>query len=66
MIINVVRAEPRDDAPLRDPIRVGTTVAIVDERQETSSRNWYRITELDGGLIGWIPSANLRIEICPQ
>jgi hypothetical protein len=58
--LQIVRSQPSlTTSTLLDPIRVGQLVLLTEKRENASSGDWYRIAELDGTLLGWVPVQNI-------
>lgn len=63
--LNVVRDFPNQGALLREPVKAGTAVRVID----ISGTNppWYRIASPEGRVLGWIPAEYLSLAAtCPQ
>ena len=65
-LLNVVRANPSDNAPLRNLIRQGITVRILASSGETRTKIWHQIADPSGDYLGWIPAEYIILsEDCP-
>lgn len=63
--LNVVRDFPNQDAMLREPVKVGAAVRVIDI--SGTALPWYRIASPDGRVLGWIPAEYLSLAAtCPQ
>jgi hypothetical protein len=65
--LNVVRANPSTDAPLRNPVQQGASVTILAKVEERRGEVWYQIADMDGRSLGWIiPEYVILSESCPS
>lgn len=63
--LNVVRDFPNQGAMLREPVKVGAAVRVIDI--SGTDPPWYRIASPEGRVLGWIPAEYLRLAAtCPQ
>lgn len=63
--VNTLRAKPSATSPLRGAVAVGTKVLVTQKVEEIVI--WYRVTQMDGSSLGWIPAENLHLlTICPK
>jgi hypothetical protein len=55
-LLNIVRLKPQQTADLQAPIQAKTHVRIFESTADSFSNRWYRIHDLQGSRLGWIPS----------
>jgi hypothetical protein len=63
--VNTLRAKPSVTSPSRGALDVGTKVRVTQSAEDAIV--WYRITQMNGSSLGWIPSENLHLSTaCPK
>jgi hypothetical protein len=66
-VLNVVRANPSPNAPLRTPIQQGISILILAQVYDSRGSDWYQIADTHQITLGWIPAEYVIPSVaCPK
>ena len=63
-LLNVVRSNPSDSAPLRNPIEQGSRIRILRKIEESQVDVWYQIANMNNVSLGWVRAEYLISDTC--